>query len=335
MAEITTQDVKDLLAQFQGQDITLDKIRSELQIERGTKSFDSIRNIILQLSEQKIIRYLSKGNYRVIKPVFPVRVFGTDRERRPVFPLVFPRDFDTGMEMDFANHVVVREGDLITLGGVKSRGKTTICMNFAAENIEQHPVLLGNEYTILGDKGYEPAPRFAARLDVMSEWVEWTNGDGMDKFELLPVRDDYAEHIIKNRINIIDWINIDAGKLYDIGKLLEGIKTNVGRGVVIVALQKSEYSPDPRGGQFVRDFSDIEILLDGFGKSEDDVLLTVKGAKEKNAPIVGKKYAYTITGSGTKIIDFREVVKCPQCYGKGNKNNSECERCYGKGWINC
>jgi len=333
LAEISTFDVKELLIGFQGQEITLDKIRSELQIERGTKSYDAVRTIVFRLAEQKVLRYLSRNTYKVVRPAKPVSVFGTDRERRPPYPLVFPRDFDTGMEMDFACAVVIREGDLVTVGGVKSKGKTTLCLSVCGENIDKSPVLMGNEYTILGDNGYEPAPRFLGRLDSMSEWVEWTNGEGVDKFTLLPVREDYVEHIIKNRLNIIDWINIDAGRLYDIGKVLEGIKASVGRGVAVVALQKSESSSDPRGGQFVRDFSDLELLLDGYGKSEDDIMLTVKGAKEKNAPIVGKQYAYTIIGGGTKIINFREVKKCPSCQGRKFTKSGECDNCYGIGFV--
>ena len=102
---VSTQDVKEMLVLFRGQEITLDRIRKELQIERGDESFDPVRNIVFQLTEQKVLRYISRGNYKVITPVNPVSVFGQDRERRPPFGLIFPRDFDTGMEMDFANNV--------------------------------------------------------------------------------------------------------------------------------------------------------------------------------------------------------------------------------------
>jgi len=337
MAEITTQDVKELLAQFHGQEITLDKIRHELQIEKGSKSFDSVRTILFRLAEQRVVRYVSKQTYKIITPVKPVHVFGEDRERRPPFDLIFPRNFDTGMEMDFAENVTIREGDLITIGGGKSKGKTTLMMNFCGENIDKRPVLMGNEYTIIGENGYEPNPRWFNRMSTMAEWIEWTDDEGNDKFTLLPVRDDYVEHIMKNRLNFIDWINLDGGQLYDIGKVLEGIKHAEGRGVTIVALQKGETSTDPRGGQFVRDFSDLELLLDGFGDNEDDILLTIRGAKEKNAPIVGRKYAYTIIANGTKIINFREVVKCQSCYGKKWKKSGNmsvpCNDCFRTGYI--
>ncbi len=343
--KITTDEIKDYLKKKQGQEVTLSEIRSEFNILAGTESFDAVRNIMWELSDQKLIKPLRRGAYKVVTQIKPVRVFLPGRQRRPIFDLMFPQDANTGMEMNFANAVILREGDLITLGGVKSRGKTTLCLRFCAENIEKHPVLMGNEYTVLvskkeGDMSsediFEPAPRFLSRLDTMAEDINWTDKEGYDKFQLLPVRGDYAEHIIKDKINIIDWINIDAGQLYDIGKVLEEIKSNLGRGIAIVALQKGEGAVNPRGGQFVRDFSDLELLLDPFGQNENDILLTVKGVKEKkegNESIVGKTYAYNIGGKGTKIFNFREVTKCPRCHGNGYIKGEPCDSCFGAKYV--
>ena len=332
---ITTQDVKNILIGFRGQTITLEKLRSELQIYRGDKSFDTVRNIVFQLAEQHVLTYISRGNYKVIQPVERVNVYGLKRERRPMYPLVFPRDFETGEEMDFAQYIGVREGDLIVIGGVKSKGKTALMMNFCAENIDKSPVLLGNEYTVIGEDGKpEPSPRWLSRMDFMSQHIDWTDENGDDRFELLPVAKDYVEHIKKNRMNLIDWINLDGGKLYDIGTLLEALKAGIGRGILISALQKSAYSDNARGGQFVKDFADVLLLLDGFGENPDDVMLTVEEVKEKTAPIMGRKYAYRIEGSGTQIVNFRELKKCPTCNGTKNIKGSPCYVCDGTGWVN-
>ena len=171
---ITTQEVKDYLDKIQGQEISLTDLRKEFNILAGGKSFNLIRSIMFQLAEQHIVRPTGKrdGAYKVITQVEPVRVFAPDREQIPPFNLKFPRDYLTKAQMAFGNSVVVREGDLITLGGVKSTGKTTLCLNFLAENIDKHPVLMGNEYTVLVEKKYIPAPRFRNRLDTM-DWVRW------------------------------------------------------------------------------------------------------------------------------------------------------------------
>ncbi len=220
--KLTQEKVWELI-QLGDEDFDLENLRKKFDISAESSVFYTSINRLI--SERKL-RRLGRGRYHRVLQVNPVKVFLPGRERRPLFDLRFPKDAGTGMEMSFAEHLVIREGDLITLGGVKSKGKTTLCLNFNAENLDKYPVLMGNEYTVLVKGEFEPAPRLLHRLDKMAEWVQWVNAEGVEKFTLLPVRDDYAEHIIPDRINIIDWINLDANALYDIGKVLEGIKAN-------------------------------------------------------------------------------------------------------------
>ena len=344
-----TDTVREFISTREGRDIDINTLRKELRLDPDSKAWENIHSIINRLVEEKRLKYSGKrdGVYKVIEQVEQVRVFVPGRERFLPFDLKFPQDHNRNVELDFAENLIIREGDLITIGGVKNKGKTTLCLNFCAENIDKHPVLMGNEYTVLisdttegnlipAKPKYKPSPRFFNRLDTMKEWVNWIDEQGFDKFTLLPIREDYAERIVKDRINIIDWINIDAGKLYDIGKVLEGIKAALGRGIAIVALQKGENFNNPRGGQFVRDFSDVEILLDGYGKNDDDILLTIKGVKEKREgyiSVIGKTYTYSIIDNGTKIINFREVKHCPACKGSGFKGSKECELCLGRKFV--
>ncbi len=322
--EITTQEVRDFLAKIQGQRITLRELRGEFNIQPGSKSFDAVRNIMFQLAEQREVRPIGhRGEYKVVTQVQPVKVSG--KIRREPIELFFPRDFDTMMEMDFAGDIVIREGDLILLSGQSNYGKTTLCMNFCGENIEKQPVLMGNEYTNIDG---EPAPRFLTRLDDM-DWVNWTNGDGSDNFVLLPVREDYAEHIVKDKINIIDWINLPT-ELYMISSVMESIKRELGKGVGIIAIQKAEGTTAGRGGQFTKDFADCELLLDRFGQSE--VLLTIGKVKEYKRPVIGRTFAYGIW-RGVKILHFREVIKCPKCHGKKWVGTKPCENCETQGYV--
>ena len=328
MAEITTAEIKEFLKKIQGRVITLKDIRDEFNILRGTKSFDTVRNIMYQLIDQNIVKPTGRndGSYKVIVQVSPVKVFGVQRQRREPFNLIFPKDFNTGMEMDFAERIILREGDLILITGVSNYGKTTMAMNFCGENIDLCPVLMGNEYTT---PDCEPTPRFLNRLDAMG-WVEWANGTGEDKFTLLPVREDYAEHIVKDRINIIDWINLDANMLYEISSVMDGIKKQIGKGIAIVCLQKGEGAGAGRGGQFTKDFTDCELSLDKLG--EHETLLTIGKIKEYTGNVIGKTYGFSIT-SGVKIGDFREVKKCPACKGSGYKAGVKCDNCLGKKFI--
>lgn len=334
MPERLIDTLKDYLLLSQGKDVDIRDIRSYLKIEPGSSDDDNLRKLMSEsMVKQKVVRPSGRrdGFYKVVTKVSAVSVFGKQRERRPVFNLFFPRDYDTGEEMDFASSVVVREGDIITVGGVSNFGKTTLALNFCGENISRNPVLMGNEYTTLnGETGeFEPTPRFLNRLDTMS-WVNWTNGTGQDRFTLLPVKDDYAEHIVKDKINIIDWVNLDANTLYSISKVMEDIKSEIGRGVGIVVLQKGENAQTARGGQFVKDFTDCEINIDRY--TDDESMVTIGKVKEYSRAVIGKQFAFSIE-EGVKIVNFREVKKCHGCNGNGKYRNNLCSVCWGRGRV--
>ncbi len=334
MAERLSDKLREYLLSAIGRDVSIREITTFLRIEPGSRDDQNLRvHMSTTMIREKIVKPSGRndGIYKVIRRVQPVRVFGTGRERRPPFDLRFPRDFDTGIEMSFAEQIVLREGDLITIGGVSNFGKTCLALNFCGENIDLLPVLMGNEYTTrIGDTdGYEPTPRFLNRLETM-DWVQWVNGNGQDKFILLPVKEDYAEHIVKDKINIIDWINIDANRLYDISKVSEDIKAELGRGIGIAVLQKGEGAIAPRGGQFAKDFSDCELLIDRFTDRES--MLTIGKVKEYTSPVIGRTFAFGIS-KGVRIINFREIVLCPTCHGKKWVGNKPCDACDKIGYV--
>ena len=324
MAEITIEDVRGFLKPYVGQKITLSELRYELKIERADKSFDGVRTIMFRLIEDGTVKTLGrKGEFKVIKRAKPVPVFSIQRERKPPFNLIFPKDFDTGMEFPFADSVVIREGDCILLAGQSNYGKTALAVNFLGEDIDQNPVLLGNEFT----SSDEPTPRFLNRLDAM-DWVEWIDKDGQDKFTLLPVYEDFAENVIKDRINIIDWINL-PGEYYMISPVMEAIKRAVGKGLVVVVLQKNPGLDYARGGNPSKDFADLELLIDRHNSAESRI--TVGKCKESTALVSGRSWAFGIF-KGVKLKNIREVKKCKFCYGKGYTARGTCDNCNG-GWV--
>ncbi len=325
MTERLSDKLREYLQGAQGREVNIKDLRTELKIDPTSPAWDSLGRELRRFVEEKIVRPSGRkdGIYKVITQVKAVSVYG--KKRRPPIQINFPKDFDTGMEMLFAEDLIIREGDLILLSGRSNFGKTTLCMNFAGENILLKPVLMGNEYTTLDN---EPSPRFLHRLDTM-DWINWGDENG-DNFILLPVRADYAEHIVKDRINIIDWINIDTGEHYLIGSIMESIKRELGKGIAIIAIQKAEGAESGRGGQFTKDFADVEILLDKLPESED-VLLTLGKIKESKKRVSGRTFAYGIF-QGVKITNFREIVKCKNCFGKGWKLGKPCEDCNRSGF---
>lgn len=332
MAEITIEEVRKYLEPSQGREVDINKMRIDFALDKGSKSWDGIRLIMFRLAEQKVVRPSGKrdGIYRVIPKVEPVSVFGTNHDKS-IFELMFPKDFDTGMELSLlADNIVVRAGDLILIAGVSNYGKTTLAMNFLAENVDKHKcVIMGNEY-VTPDKS--PTPRFLNRLETM-DWVEWSNDKG-DKFTLLPVLGDYAEYVQKDKLNIIDWVNIETGEHYMINTILQEIKRGLGRGVAIVVIQKSETSEAGRGGQFTKDFADVELLIDKHGEFQSR--LKIGKVKEYKRYITGKMLAYEIS-DGVKLKNVREVKKCPTCYGtkwrKQGNSKVPCDNCNQVGYV--
>jgi hypothetical protein len=314
---------KSLIEQWlnlEDKEFYIDKFREKHSISPENSNF---YKSIERLVNEKKLRRIGRGLYKKIDIVTPVPIFSKERERKPPFDLYFPVDYDTKQEMGFAEHIVIRGGDLILIPGMSNFGKTAIALNFGAENIDYLPVLMGNEYTTMDN---QPTPRFLNRLDSM-DWVQWTN-DGTDKLTLLPVREDYAEHIIKDRINIIDWVNLDEH--YMISKVMEDIKKNLGEGVGIIVIQKAEGMTSGRGGQFTKDFADCELLIDKFSDMES--LLTIGKVKEYTKPIIGNTYAFGIS-KGVKIINFREVKKCPACRATGYIRGEKCSDCFGHKYV--
>ncbi len=328
MTKRLIDELRDFLKDAQGREVSLNYLRNELRLQQGTPAWDTIRKQMIRLAEEKLVKASGRndGVYKVVRQVKPVKVFG--QERREPITIYFPRDFHTMEEMFFAKDIVIREGNLILLSGESNYGKTLLAMLFCGENLGASPVLMGNEYTTIDE---EPDQRFLNRLDRM-DWFEWCNGDGMERFTLLPVRDDYAEHVVKDRINIIDWINLEEH--YKISPIMEGIKKELGKGVGIICIQKAKGAEAGRGGQFTKDFADVELLLDALGKNE--VRLTVGKVKESTAQVAGRTFGYSIH-RGIKIINFREIVKCHTCWGKGWKKagNSSvpCDMCDKTGYL--
>ena len=297
-------------------------IRKEFRITKESpKSFEAIRNIMWQLQGIWTKPTGRPGEYKILRQVKPIKVFG--RERRPEIKLNPPVDRETMEPLGFFNDIIFRENDAIGLFGFKNKGKTGMCMNVIGENLDKDPVLMGNEYTVMGKDGeYEVAPRMANRFDNM-DWVQWTNGDGGERFELLPVYADFAEHIRAGRLNVIDWINL-PGEYYMVSPVIEGIKQAVGSGIVLVVLQKNPGMEYGRGGNPSKDFIDVEILLDPYGDDPNMTLLTVGTVKESRNPAMGRKFVYRMK-KGVEIVDFREVQRCPKCHGKKWYGQKPCE----------
>jgi len=317
--KVTIQAMRDAI-DMEVDEFDLETLRRKHDIPPSNANFYMA---IKRLLEQKYIKKVRRGTYRKVRVVKPLKVFG--RTRRKPIEFHGPKDRETGEPMEFFGGIVFREGDLVLLSGFKNKGKTAMSLNILAENLGMKPVLMGNEYVTMvpdSEDGFEPAARLLNRLDNMN-WVQWVNGNDEERFELLPVYDDYAEQIRAGRLNIIDWINL-PGDYFLISPILEGIKRALGTGIGVVVLQKNAGAEHGRGGAMTKDFADVELLLDPYGDDPEQVKLTVQTVKESKFAVMGTTYAYRIR-NGVEIVDFRPIIKCPRCYGKAWVRNLPCD----------
>jgi hypothetical protein len=195
---------------------------------------------------------------------------------------------------------------------------------------------MGNEYTTLDGIA---SPKFKRRMMAMAEnWLTddgeqngWLKDNGEPKFQLLPVKENFEDYVESGKINIIDWINLSGDKSYDIGKIIENIKTNIGKGIAIVVVQKSENKELGRGGDYTRDMADVYFTLDPLGKI--GTRLSVGKVKAYKHSVTGRSWGFEIRDFGANLTNIRELKKCYSCHGTGSKFGKECSTCFGKGWL--
>lgn len=326
MANITQKQIEDLLRSIRGQRIHIDSIMKEFQLDPQFRK--QLRSIISRLVLDKLCKPSGgrDGWYKVLREVKPVHWWEADESS--YFNLTFPWGHEDNSSFDFEELFRISPGDLIVIGGVSNFGKSATVLNILGENINKYPcILMGNEYTTLDGM---PSPKFKRRMLRMT-WAEWMDGNGQPRFDLLPVKEDFEDYIQPNKINIIDWINLEGGKLYDIGKVLEGIKTAIGQGLAIAVLQKEKGAELARGRGFTKDLADIYLVIDPYGETESR--LQFEKVKEPKGKVYNRYWAFKLIDGGANFHDIREIKKCLKCYGRGFTKIGKCDNCFGKGFL--
>lgn len=324
MANITQKQIVDFLKSIRGQRIHIDSLMKEFNLEATNRS--QLRAVLSRCVEDKLAKPSGArdGWFKVLRDVQPVRWW--DANEGEYFDLSFPCGRQDGSSFGFEGLIAVSPGDLMVIGGVSNFGKSATVLNILGENVDKHPcVLMGNEYTALNGV---PSPKFKRRMKRMA-WVDWMDGNGQPKFDLLPVKEDWEDYIQPNKVNIIDWINL-TDNFYIIGKILEDIKTSIGSGVAIVVLQKKKDADTARGGDFSKDLADIYMIIDPYG---EESRITLEKVKEPKGKVYNRHWAFRIVDGGANFQNIREIEKCYKCYGRGYTKMGKCDACSGKGFM--
>ena len=339
MIERLSDRLKEYLSNAIGREVNLRDIRAFLRIEPGSKDDMNLRTqMATTMIAGKIVKASGRndGIYKVLIPIRPVEWWVEKPDEQPL-NFRFPKSHIDDTGFDIEDLVEIFAGDLILISGQSNYGKTCLTLNLLAENISLFSAgntLMGSEYTACDD---EITPKFKRRMQKM-DWVQWIV-DGKPRFQLLPIGGDYEDYVVKDNLNLIDWISLggEAGEYYLIDRITKKIKDRVGRGVVVAVLQKNKDAEHGEGGERSVRYVDLELKIDRF--SEFESLLTIGKVKApKKRGVEGRTWAFGIQDYGANLIDIREVVRCVTCWGKGYTGNAEnrkrCPSCEGRKYVN-
>jgi len=321
-----TQDVIASYIKLMSGDFHLNDLRKGLNI--SPEADGALRKIMYDLCKKGTVRSSGSkdGNYHRVEPIMPIRTWVDNEE--DYFEVIHPKGHG-GLDDDFGFEAMMdlSPGDLITIGGVSNAGKSALALNYLAENVNIHPcVLMGNEYVTANN---EVLPKLKRRL-LRMDWVKWLDGEGKLKFEILPVSGNYQDYIQKDKLNIIDWIDL-SGEFWQISQVHKAIKERVGDGLIIAVQQKSKDKTYANGNEFGVRMSDVYFTVDFYGENESRI--NVLKVKEPRRKVVGKSWAFMVVDNGAKLTNIREIKLCPRCRGRSQQPNAKCEECHQKGYV--
>ncbi len=315
--------VDEYLSLHMGEPFDLDKICRDLGINQAEKRkmiaiklANEVKKGLLDksiLRTNTIYRYID-NNVKAIDWINAPEVSYLDIK----WP--YGHDEEDQSTFGFDGHVLIPRRGLIVLAGVTNSGKTGFAVNFLFENMDSFPCTVqGNEY-----EGSD----FKDRISVI-DWAKPINEKGEPKFELLEVYDNWKDYIRPDNINIIDWMNLDGTghPFYEIGYILQGIKSKLRNGIAVVCIQKDPWKDLGRGSGFSAELASLYLAMD-FGR------MTVVKAKKWNAHNPnGEVYGFELVEKGMRFHRIRKVRPCPECHKSGKTKIGECVRCIGTGWI--
>jgi len=323
MTESLTIDKLRAIIEMGDEEFEIESLRRRYHIDPRNSNFYMSIKRLCELGE---IKRLGRARYKRLKKVKPIE-WWSDKVNTEPLDFYFPRSYGDETEFGFEDILEMYPGDLIVLAGHSNGGKTALALSILGENLDlfdKTPVLMGSEYTAADGK---ISPKFKRRMERMT-WVEWVK-DGQPRFELYPVGSDYEDYVQADRLNIIDWISL-PGDFWMIDSIMKSIKDRLGNGVGVIVLQKNRTSEYGEGGERTERFADVYMTIDPLGYESK---LTLGKVKANKTTATGRMWAFSVVDYGANLHNIREVKKCPNCFGKGWKNNKPCDYCDKRGVI--
>ncbi len=198
----------------------------------------------------------------------------------------------------FNDNITIYPKDIIVLAGESNQGKTALCLNFLADNMEKYPVT----YFTSSDLGKE---KFKDRIRSF-DWVNFMNENGKPKFDLVHQDKNYEDTIQPDNINIIDWL-LMTDEMWKIADKMLEYKNCLDKGIVILALQKPRGRDTAYGGEWTKMHASVYLSLSYDKTAMHNVLCVEKckapGIEDPNY----KKFSFYLK-NGAKLMNITEIV---------------------------
>jgi len=247
------------------------------------------RKVIMRLKEQGILEAnrSQSGKYRFINTeINKIDWQNADRSKKLNVKWAFP----------IHDLCFLYPGNIVVVAGSSDAGKTALLMDFAARNhydfdVNYFSSEMGEDELQGRIVLFEEAGLFPA--------CDW---DGINFVERSR---DFADLVEPNKINIIDYLEMNDNFFNVGGTILSIWEKIAGTGLAIIAIQKEPKADLGRGGQFSMEKARIYLTMD-YNK------LTIKKGKNRMNPAVNpnnKSWTFQNIWGGCKFLNIVESVE--------------------------
>jgi len=203
----------------------------------------NISEILRRLIDESMIeRHGGKyGQFRRIEDDFqPLKTF--DSEDTEPIELVFP----LGIEQ----YGKFYQTNILVVAGDKSAGKTAFALEFATLNMDKHKIRY-----ISSEFGAAELLNRLEKMDVEPE--QWIKKIEFGQY----MKSNMHDAIHPNRVNIVDFLEVEEGKFYMIGEQIKKCYQKLKKGICLVLLQKKRGNDRARGGDLTAEKARLYVTL--------------------------------------------------------------------------
>lgn len=187
----------------------------------------------------------------------------------------------------------ISEGGIMVVGGEKNAGKTAWCLNIAYLNMNDWEVHVFNSET-------GPALLYERILGIDP------NISNPLPFKLWDRIDNFADVIVPDALNIIDYLDMDA-EHYMISAEIKKIMKALKKGVAIIAIQKPPGRDLPLGGPSSIKRAEVALALE----ANKLKILTAKSRANPKINPVNKQWTFWLDDTGSNFLNEQPSPDIP------------------------